>query len=237
MNPTENPTKPDEHRQSTAERSARGQFDHTEVGRTLKAEYIAAAKDASVRGLDAVHALLRDLFQPAARPDELAQRIVRLVFTQFNLREVSIGLKCQDGLYRYVTQHGMRADVWAAHQKLVYSEKELFDPKKYKYTSISKYTRLFLAEDEPYDDDERNTYSAHLSNKSVRRSLRDSKEGDYLDFLILGRGEEILGWIETSGTWDGRIPDARSIRSIEIIASLFGLALTSLYGDSTITRG
>lgn len=236
MNPTDDSTKQGAHWQNAAERSVHSQFDHTEVARTLKAEYIAAAKDSSMRWLDAVHALLRDLFQPSARPDELAQRIARLVFTQFNLREVSIGLKCQDGLYRYITQHGMRADVWAAHQKLTYTDKELFDPKKYKYMTISKYTRLFLAEDEPYDDDERNTYSAHLSNKSVRRSLRDSKEGDYLDFLILGKNEEILGWIETSGTWDGRIPDARSIRFIEMIASLFGLALSGLFADAAKTK-
>jgi len=233
MSPPDELGKSDKSRERIEGHFARGQYDHIDVARTLKAEYMAGTKDASVRGLDAVHALLMDLYQPGMSADELVKKVARMVFTQFNLREVSVGLRCEDGLYRYVAQHGMRAEVWAAHQKLVYNDQELFDPKKYKYTSISKYTRLFLAEDEPYDDDERGTYSEHLSTKSVRRSPKDSKEGDYLDFLILGPKEEVLGWIETSGTWDGRIPDARTIRSIEIMASLVGLALTGVSAEPT----
>jgi len=215
------------------DRPSREAFSHLDVARTLKADYIAGARDPSMRALDTLHSFLRELAVPGVDVGELTKKVVRLIFTQFNLREVSIGLRGPDGVYRYVAQHGMRAEVWAAHQKLSYTDKELFDPKKYRFTSISKYTRLFLAEDSPYDEDELATYSEHLSNKSVRRSPRDSKEGDYMDFIIFGPREEILGWIETSGTWDGHIPDVWSIRCIEVVASLVGIALTRASAEQT----
>lgn len=221
-----NMTTADRSRAQTAARPASGAFNHMDVARTLKADYVAGAKDSSTRALDSLHTLVRTMSRPDVGIDELTKQTARLIFTQFNLREVSVGLRGGDGLYRYVAQHGMRADVWAAHQRLTYTDSELFDPKKYKFTSISKYTRLFLAEDLPYDDDELATYSEHLSSTSKRRSLHDAIEGDYLDFLIMGPNDNILGWIETSGTWDGHMPDITSIRCIEIIASLLGIAIT-----------
>ena len=60
----------------------------------------------------------------------------------------------------------------------------------------------------------------------ARRALDDSIEGDYLDINILGSDDELLGWIEISGTVTGKLPDIATIRTIEGMASVLALAIT-----------
>jgi len=202
-------------------------FDHREVARKLKTDYAHGSKDSSIRALDSVNSLIKYLIQNDPNLDEMLEQATKLIFTQFNIREVSIGLRtAPDNLFRYVKMHGMRAEVWAAHKDLVYTYEQLLDPKKYKHTVISQHTRLFLAEDNPYAEDETYTYSEHLMAMSRRRAADDSIEGDYLDVYIYGPGDDILGWIETGSTWDNKIPDARTVRTLEILASVLGIAIT-----------
>ena len=61
--------------------------------------------------------------------------------------------------------------------------------------------------------------------RSKRKTSEDSIEGDYLDVLVYGPKDEILGWIEVSGTWDGKLPDAQTIRSLEVVSSVLSLAI------------
>ena len=159
--------------------------------------------------------------------DEMLDQTARLVYTQFNIKEVSIGLKSvSDGLYRYAAEYGMRTDIWAAHKKITYRYDDLYDAKKYKPITISHQTKLYLAEDNPYAPDEAGTYNEHMMKQSKRKSATDSIEGDYLDIFIYGPQDETLGWIEISGTWDGRIPDAKAVRCLEMVSSILGIAIT-----------
>jgi hypothetical protein len=201
-------------------------IDYREVSRKLKVDYAHGSKDSSIRALDSVNSLIKYLIQNDPNLDEMLEQATKLIFTQFNIREVSIGLRtAPDNLFRYVKMHGMRAEIWAAHKDLAYTYEQLLDPKKYKHTVISHHTRLFLAEDNPYAEDETYTYSEHLMTMSKRRTPEDSIEGDYLDVYIYGPGDEILGWIETGSTWDNKVPDARTVRTLELLASVLGIAI------------
>ncbi len=205
----------------------------TEVSRKLKQDYAHGSKDPSMRGLDSLTSLLRNLMKDSIDLDDVFDQTTRMIYSQFAIKEVSIGLKTPpDWLFRYVKMYGMRAEVWEAHKPLVYTFEELFDPKKYKHTVISPMTRLFLAEDNPYQEDETFTYSAHLSAMSKRRALDDSIEGDYLDVYITGPEGEILGWIETGSTWDGKIPSARTIKCLEMIGTIVGIAVARYYAST-----
>jgi hypothetical protein len=225
-------------------RDAGKAFDYKEVAKKLKTEYAHGSKDPSIRALDSVNSLIKYLIQNDPNLDEMLEQAAKLIFTQFNIREVSIGLRtAPDNLFRYVKMHGMRAEVWAAHKSLTYTYEQLLDPKKYKHTVISQHTRLFLAEDNPYAEDESFTYSEHLMSMSKRRAADDSIEGDYMDVYIYGPGDEILGWIETGGTWDNKIPDARTVRTLELLASVLGIAISKHraatgqnYQPSTISK-
>jgi len=202
-------------------------YDYREVARKLKQDYTHGARDASIRQLDTLHSLIKYLMKTDPNLDEMLEQTARLVYTQFNIKEVSVALKsASDGLYRYVAEHGMRTDIWVAHKKIVYSYDDLNDAKKYKPITISHQTKLYLAEDNPYGPDEGDTYSEHMMKQSKRKSSTDSIEGDYLDIYIFGPQDEMLGWIEISGTWDGRIPDARAIRCLELVSSVLGIAIT-----------
>jgi hypothetical protein len=212
---------------------AKATINTTEVSRKLKQDYAHGSKDPSMRGLDSLTLLIRNLSKDSIDLDDMLEQTARMIYSQFAIKEVSIGLKTPpDWLFRYVKMYGMRAEVWDAHKPLVYTSEELLDPKKYKHTVISPMTRLFLAEDNPYMKDEAYTYSAHLSAMSKRRALDDSIEGDYLDVYIAGPEGEILGWIETGSTWDGKIPSARTIKCLEMIGAILGIAITRYYAST-----
>ena len=223
MSVTIKPTRPNAIGAKDAEKGV----DHKEVARKLKQDYVYGSKDPSIRALDSVNTLVKHLMRDNPNLDEMLEQASKVIFTQFNIKEVSIGLKTPtDGLFRYVKMHGMRSDVWEAHKKLAYTAEQLLDPRKYKHTVISPNTRLYLAEDNPYGVDEAYTFSEHLMSVSKRKALDDSIEGDYVDVFIYGPNNDILGWIETGGTWDNKIPDARTLRCLEIVASVLGIAIS-----------
>ena len=199
---------------------------HEDVARKLKLDYVGAIMDHTDRNLDSIQDLLEEVSRPQGDAKELLDSVAKLIYKQFHVREVAIGLKSPDGLYRYVTMHGMRTNIWAEHRDLAYPYDSFFDNVKYKGTVISDYTKLLLAEDMPYDMGEKQTYSEHLMKSSTRKALDDSIEGDYLDILIYGIGNELLGWIEISGTWEDKLPTARTIRCLEIVANITGVALS-----------
>jgi len=62
--------------------------------------------------------------------------------------------------------------------------------------------------------------------QSSRKSLDGTIEGDYIDVRILGKGGALLGWIELSGTTDGKFLDVHTIKCLELLASVLGIALT-----------
>jgi len=199
--------------------------DHGDVARKIKQEYAYGRKEAGMRGLDSIHGLIKQLMEDDPDLNEVLRTTAKTIYSQFNIKEVSIGLRCQDGLYRYSAMYGLRDDTWAAHQKLSYNSEQLMDPSTYKWTDISHHTKLFLAEDNPYTANEARTVSEHLMQRSKRKTADDSIEGDYFDIFVYGPKDEILGWIELSGTWEGKFPDARTIRSLEIVSSVLALAI------------
>ena len=203
-----------------------GRIAHEDVARKLKLDYVGSVRDHTDRNLDSIQDLLEEVGRPKGDAKELLDNVAKLIYKQFHIREVAIGMKSSDGLYRYVTMHGMRANIWAEHRDLAYTYDSFFDNAKYKGTVISDYTKLLLAEDMPYDEGEKQTYSEHLMKASNRKEMDDSIEGDYLDILIYGAGNELLGWIEISGTWEDKLPAARTIRCLEIVANITGMALS-----------
>ncbi len=166
--------------------------------------------------------------EPVGSLHQLLQEVADLIYRQFRIREVSIGLRDpSDGLYRYQVLHTVREGVKMAHLDLAYKYEDFFDESRWRGTAISNLSKLMLAEDMPYLDGEMGTFNKELMQKSRRKSDDESIEGDYIDILIRGTNDELLGWMEISGTWDMKIPSARTIRSLEVIACALGLILSS----------
>lgn len=196
------------------------------IKRRMWLDYQYACTNPAGERVDCVHHLINYLADPKLDMHAFLQQAADTVRTKIGVKEVTIGLKNHsDGKYRYEVMSGLHDDNWEAHKQLAYTYEEFFSQDIYKFMQISKYTRLYLAEDNPYDKDEEATFHRDVMLQSARKSLDDTIEGDYIDILILGKGEELLGWIEISGMQNGKFPEAHTIKCIELLASIIGVAL------------
>jgi hypothetical protein len=211
----------------------RGQVTKEDVIRRLKYSYAFAQKEPSSRILDSLMKLVHEGLKPGGDIVQFLTDVARMIDKHLQIKATTIGIRDpKDGKYRYVAMSGLTGEQWQHHRSLSYTFQEFFDPVKYRGTMISDRTKLFLAEDTPYNPDEIGTFNSKLAAAMVRRNPDDANEADYLDFFIRGPGDELLGWIETGCTSYGKIPDAKSIRWIEAIAMVLGLVLT-IRGYST----
>ena len=175
---------------------------------------------------DCVHALITKLADPDIDMHMFLQEVADTINAKQAIKEITIGLRSpSDGLYRYEVMSGLSDSEWDAHKRLSYKHEDFYSEDVYKFMQISKYTRLLLAEDNPYANGEDDTYERDLMLQSKRKSLDDTIEGDYLDISIFGKGDDLLGWIEISGMENARFPDTETIKCLELLASVIGVAL------------
>ncbi len=198
-----------------------------DVAKKLKFDYAYGPKehvDKVLSGLDPLFAAYR---KPKARTHDLLEMSANIIYRQLRIREVSIGVRdSKDGLYKYEVMSGMNVGKWRAHDGLVHTKEDFFRSDKWKGTMISKYTKLMLAEDNPYHEGEEGTVDRHEMIASKRRGPDDRIEGDYMDIMIHGLNDELIGWIEISGTWTSKLPDPQTMRLVELVACTLGSMLS-----------
>jgi len=205
--------------------SVPGPVEYQDIPRKMKMEYNFPAAGKTYKILDQMSLLLRQFQRPQLDLKELMTDAGNLIMKQFSLRQVGIGLRGADGNYRYEVLIGYRADTEAANRKIFYTPAQFVDPKVYKGYMISKYAKIFLAEDNPWLESEKEAYNLPSLLGATRRSLDDYVEGDYLNIHILGKDDEILGWIEVSGTTTGKLPDMAAVRWMEFIGQIIAAAI------------
>ena len=197
-----------------------------EVERKLRLGYLHGQKDQTTKVLDKLRPILARLQEQNLELMDFLQDVADTANSQFWLKEVTIGLRDPDGKYRYKVMCGLRPDAWAAHTHLAYTREEFSDPKYYKGRQMSKHTKIFLAEDKPFTDDELDTFTRPILLKATRTNVDECIEGDYFDTHIFGENEQLMGWIEISGTKEGKFPDPTTVRWIELLALIIGIAIT-----------
>lgn len=189
-------------------------------------DYQYACSNPACERLDCVHGLIAKLADPKVDMHSFLQETADALTSKIGLKEATIGLRSpSDGLFRYEVMSGLSDSEWAAHKGLSYKKEDFYSQEIYKFTQISKYTRLLLAEDNPYATGEDATYEREVMLQSKRKSLEDTIEGDYIDICIFGKEEDLVGWIEISGMQSGRFPDTETIKCLELLASMIGVAL------------
>jgi len=188
--------------------------------------YQYACSNPSNERTDCVHAMINKLADPSLDMKVFLQEVADNITNKLGIKEATIGLKdSSDGHYRYVAMSGLSDSEWEAHKALAYDYEDFYSQNVYKFMQISRYTHLSLADDNPYAEGEDATYEKDLMLQSKRKGLEDTIEGDYIDILIFGKGEELLGWIEISGMKSGHFPDVETIKCLELLASVIGVAL------------
>ncbi len=199
---------------------------HGEVERKLKREYLYSPVDPTRRTLDKILSILNRFHEQGRDSRSLLQDIADAINRVFLIREVTIGLKDDsDGKYRYKVMSGSRPDTWRVYSELSYTYEEFFDSRHYKGTQISKYTSIFLTEDNPYAEVDRDTITHPILLTAKRAAVDDALEGDYLVIHIYGEKGELIGWMEISGMKNGKLPKATDLRWIELMALIIGNAV------------
>jgi hypothetical protein len=202
-----------------------GPIDYRDIPRKMKLEYSFPAAGKTYKILDQIGELLVHFQKPQIDLRELMTDAANLMTKQFSLRSVGIGLKGSDGIFKYEVLVGYRPETEAVTKKLAYTYEQFNDVNIYKGTMISKYTKVFLQEDNPWLESEKEAYNQPSLLGMTRRSLDDYLEGDYIDTHILDKNDEVIGWIELAGTTTGKMPDVSAIRWIEFIGQIITAAV------------
>lgn len=197
-----------------------------EIAANLKRDYSRTSIDDEGKITESLLSLLKNLMQPKGTIHGILKDAVMMIYRHLNIREVAIGLKSkEDDLYRYEVFMGFSKESEIAHKKLAYTHDDFFDQVKYRGTMISRFTKAFLAEDQPFDKGEESTYGRPVLLGQKRESLEKSLEADYFNVYIYNQKGNIVGWIEISGTKDRKFPSINDIKHIEIISSIIAITL------------
>lgn len=199
-----------------------------EIVNKMRLDYSFSHGDPTQKAIDGMLALISESLKGKCDLGKLTVDAANMIQRQFGVREVAIGLRSpQDGLYRYKVMVGIRGDAERAMRLCVYQRSEFGDSPKYRGSVISKFTKVYLAENMPFTDEERATYSRPILLDSPRKNWMESLEADYLNTTIHGRDGDFIGWIEISGLRTGILPDANTIRWVELIGQIIGAALAA----------
>ena len=197
-----------------------------EVALRMRLDYSRGVKDHTTRALEAVCDLCWKLDQSHFAADSFVKDAAELIEKLFGIESVGIGVRDPvDGLYKYKAVVGLDKETVEGFWKLTYTREQLLNASTYPSHEISSHTRLFLTEDHPYAEGEEFTYRRPGLIGMKRRSVTDSLEADYLDIFFHEPDGDILGFIEISGTRLRKLPDAPTIRWIELIGALLGVAV------------
>ena len=198
------------------------------VKRKLRSDYLKTRNDPHTKTMDGFVALLQHFQKPRPVIRDIVQEAATYIQKQFRLRWVIIGLRGDDGLYRYTVMSGVRDEAWARQKTKTYELTDFTQSSaRYNYGEISNNSRVYLEEQNPlYKEDEQT-----VNRPALLRSTRDSNEtcleADYIDTLILGNKNELLGWIDYSGTIAGEFPDSTTVKCVEVISYIIGAAIAS----------
>ncbi len=198
-----------------------------EIATKMKLDYLHGIGDAAQRRMDGIQALLAHFRKPQIDVDSFLQDAVNMISKHMGIDSVSIGLKDpKDGLYRYKAMAGFRPDAMDALRKLAYRKEQFFNDPEYHGADISKQSRIYLADDNVIPAGDVRAFNRPGLFATKRRTVTEALEGDYIDVKIWGPFDDLIGWIEVSGTRTMLLPDIPSIKCIEIIASIVGAGLT-----------
>lgn len=202
--------------------------DKESVKRKLKFDYLRVKNHPDSKAIDGMAELLSCMFTPHMPTHEIIQKAANIIHHQYRLRWVMIGLRDPlDGMYKYQVHSGMRPDAWENQRAKIYTAEDfnLVVPGKYAASEISRLSRVYLEEDNPLGQEALGTVNRPVLLGARRKSDSDALEADFIDTLIIGPGNDFLGWIEYSGTVTGTYPDPMTIRHIELYSTILAVAL------------
>ena len=149
-------------------------------------------------------------------------------FTKF--KELTLGLKDPDGLYRFKAMIGFRDEAIASRKEIVYTNEDMKDIFSYRPINICRFSQFHISERKPFKPGMENTYNKPELLEMQRRHPDDMIEGDYLEIIIHGKAQSIIGWLELSGTCDQKLPSRESVLKTEFFSTCLTPILQRING-------
>jgi hypothetical protein len=181
--------------------------------------YSPIPRDADEKIIDNMISLIemaKDRTQPL---NAILEQAAKLIFRYFDFREVAIGLKSRtEDIYRYEILLGYRPDMVDSYRKLKYTYEDMVSQDRYPSIRTGKLSELNPVEGLP--DEEEYLFNRPYQLTVARESMEDFHEGDYLDVWMYGPNKELVAWFELSSPVTGKIPPRKTIRWIELVASI-----------------
>ncbi len=197
-----------------------------ELGLAMRAEYTQWSKDGTQKVISGILDLLASARSDRLNLPELYARALELAHQQFRLRWLALGTKGRDGLFRYEAFVGLREDAIKARKRESFRREDFGGAGKYPGRKLSDQTTIYFEEDKPYTNGAEETFNRPALIHSRRHAPDDSLEADFVEVIIYGGNDDFAGWIEASGTTTGKLPSVDSIKWLEVIASIIGVALS-----------
>lgn len=197
-----------------------------DVARKLRTDYSHGMRDHTTKALEDICELCWRLERSDMSIQDFLTKIADLISKHFGIASVSIAVwDPMDKLYHYKVVNGIDEKAIEEFKGIVYTKAQVNDESTYPGHEISSHTKVYLTEEHPYAAGEEFSFRRPGLIGMRRRTLTDSLEADYLDFFFYGTDKEMLGWIETTGNRLRKLPDAATIRWIELITVMVGQAV------------
>lgn len=197
-----------------------------DVATKLRLDYSRGIKDATTKAIDELHRLCTRLARPDVDLNGFLKETADMISRHFGIASVAVAIwDPAMKHYKYEIVIGVGEESVKGFKQLFYTKEQLFNERTYPSHEVSKQTRLYLSEERPYAENEEFSYNRPALLGMKRHSLTDSLEADYLCVYLHGPGDEILGWMEISGTKFRKLPDVTTIKWIELIGSMIVLAV------------
>lgn len=186
----------------------------------LKETYSTLNRDDDERLMAEIHSMIEFSMDRRNPTNKVLERICRLIVKNFEFKSVSIGLRGEDNMYRYVAFAGHPKEAEDALRLQRYNLSDMIDYDKYPNIRIGAIAQYNPVEGFPDKKDELVGHHIPELPKTPRKNVNEFLQGDYIDFFMHGFEGKLIAWIELSETKDGRLPSRDSIRWIELISDI-----------------
>jgi hypothetical protein len=200
---------------------------YEQLKKAIREKYPSTPQNENELILDTIRIFTADLLK-TKDIDHVLQDAATIIYTIFGFKEVLIGLKGSNGLFRYRVVLGHSKKAKEAIAEAEYRIEEMVHSEEFPGITISNLCEFNLKEDLPDNATEIRQFNRPSELSKERTSIDEMMEGDYLDVYIYGADDEMLGWIEVSYPGDGRFPSREAVRGLELLASVIGLSLSYL---------
>ena len=197
----------------------------------IESNYAPIARDTEEKIIDNIISLAELAMDKRQPLNAILEQAAKLIFRHLDFREVCVGLKNRTTkMYKYEVLLGYRPDIVESLRKLTYTQEDMVSQDRFPYIKTGRLSELNPAEGLP--EEERELFNRPYLLEVARESPDVFHEGDYLDVWMYGPNKEIIGWFELSNPINGKLPPRRTIRWVELVASICSSIIVQRWAEA-----